>query len=168
MIKICVTGPESSGKTTIASQLAKHFDCQLVLEFAREYLEKNGAEYDQSDLLAIAQGQLKAENDAQGRIVICDTSLEVIQIWSEWKYGSCDAWIETQVENSAFDLYLLCTPDIPWEEDPLRENPTDRNDLFTKYSELLYELNKPVLIVSGSAQERAISAISKINELNIR
>jgi len=167
MIKICVTGPESCGKTTLCQQLSQEFGAKLVLEYAREYLNKHGPEYSKKDLLYIAKGQKEAVSRACGDVIICDTGLEVIQIWSEWKYGSCDPWIVNHVEQSEFDLYLLCRPDIPWVDGPFRENSSDRKTLFDLYFKLLTNLGKPILIIEGSGKKRAQRAIDQINELGL-
>lgn len=154
MIKICITGPESSGKTSLATQLAEHFGATLVPEFARHYLETRGPTYTESDLVNIAQGQKRAEDTAAGELIICDTGLEVIQIWSEWKYGRCDSWIRNQVTQADYDLYLLCKPDIPWQDDPLRENPNDREELFELYEKLISDGDIPVSAISGNSTKR--------------
>ena len=39
MLKIIVTGPESSGKTTLCKSLSKHFKIPYSEEFARKYLD---------------------------------------------------------------------------------------------------------------------------------
>ena len=167
MTKICVTGPESSGKTTLCRELSQEFGAKLILEYALEYLSNYGPEYNKKDLLNIAKGQKKAINQACGDIIICDTGLEVIQIWSKWKYGSCDPWIVNHVEQSEFDLYLLCRPDIPWIDGPYRENPSDRKILFDLYFELLNSLDKPFIIIEGSGEKRVQRAIEKIKELDL-
>ena len=90
--KIAIVGPESTGKSTLAEGLAKHYQTVWVPEYARGYLNKLGRGYDQSDLIKIAQGQLGLEdecvNDAK-RFLFCDTNLVVIKIWSDFKYGNC-------------------------------------------------------------------------------
>ena len=61
--KIVVIGPESTGKSTLCSQLAAHYNTLWVPEYAREYLEKNGTNYSYDDLLAIAKGQINSEEN---------------------------------------------------------------------------------------------------------
>ena len=164
MIKICITGPESSGKTTLATQLAEHFEAQLISEFAREYLEEHGPEYQESDLLTIAQVQFERESRAKGNMIICDTGLEVIQIWSEWKYGDCHSWIKEKVLRADYDLYLLCRPDLPWEADPLRESERDLNELFRRYGAVISKSSIPSRIVSGIGPIRLETAVDFVNE----
>ena len=166
MIKVVVTGPESSGKTTLAQALASRYQAPWVPEYARTYLEQIKRAYREEDLLHIAQGQVEQEDQiARGEplLLICDTSLLVIKIWSDYRYHRCHPWIEQQLTHRSVDHYLLCYPDIPWQPDPQRENPHDRNELF-----MLYQQNlsiKPHTIITGSATARLETAIATIDQL---
>ena len=161
MPKIIVTGPESSGKTTLCKALSAHFKIPFIEEYAREYLDTLNRDYNQDDLLKIAKGQLQAENEIQ----LLDTDLITLKIWSEYKYGSCDNWILAQIEKQKSEkrFYLLCKPDTPWEADPQRENPNDRVDLFTSYKQELDNLGHNYFIVEG--ENRIENSISKISSL---
>lgn len=159
MNKIIITGPESSGKTTLCKNLAKHFKLSFSKEFARFYLEKNGYNYNQSDLLEIAKGQLLSEKNQQ----ILDTDLITIKIWSEYKYGSCDSWILEKINEQKLEqrFYLLCKPDIPWQSDPLRENPDNRDELFEIYKKELEKLGWSYSIIEE--ENRLENSIEKIS-----
>ena len=161
MPKIIVTGPESSGKTTLCKALSEHYDLTYIKEYAREYLTDLGRDYTQEDLLKISKEQLESENNSQ----LLDTDLITIKIWSKYKYGSCDNWILTQIKKQKSEnrFYLLCKPDIPWEADPLRENPTNRNELFEIYKKELEALEHDYFIVEG--ENRTENSISKISPL---
>jgi nicotinamide riboside kinase len=161
MPKIIVTGPESSGKTTLCKALSKHFNLPFSREYTREYLDLLNRDYNQNDLLKIAKGQLQAENGIQ----LLDTDLITIKIWSKYKYGDCDKWILNQIEKQKPEtrFYLLCKPDIAWEEDTLRENPNNREELFELYKKELQYLNRNYFIVEG--ENRAENSISKISSL---
>lgn len=166
--KIAVVGPESTGKTTLARQLAEKYQTRWVPEYAREYLEKQDGNYEQDDLLAIAKGQLRKEEEYEKTakdFLICDTNLIVIKIWSEYKYGSLDQWIEDQIKSRSYDLYLLTNWDIPWEYDVLRETPDDREQLFELYEALLKSYELPYAMIEGSEEERLALAIKNINNL---
>ena len=104
---IVITGPESSGKTTLAKGLAKELNMDYTEEYAREYLNTNST-YRQKDLLYIAQGQLQKEKANLNPTVIHDTDLITIKIWSEYKYNQCNPWIIEQIElqKSENRLYL--------------------------------------------------------------
>ena len=161
MLKIIVTGPESSGKTALCKALSIYFEIPFTEEYAREYLNNLESDYTQSHLLEIAKGQLLSEHNAQ----ILDTDLITIKIWSKYKYGNCDKWIIEQIEKQKTEkrFYLLCKDDIPWEEDPQRENPNDRVDLFTSYKQELDNLGHNYFIVEG--ENRIENSISKISSL---
>ena len=161
MLKIIVTGPESSGKTTLCKELSKHFKIRFTKEFAREYLTHLDKVYTQNDLSEIAKGQLASEHNFQ----LLDTDLITIKIWSKYKYGNCEKWILDTIEKQKTEkrFYFLCKPDIPWESDPLRENPTNKNELFELYKNELEDLEYNYLIVKG--ENRVETSILKISNL---
>lgn len=165
-MKVVVTGPESSGKSTLCKALAKHYGIPWVSEYSRSYLIQRKGIYVEDDLLSIAEGQIKVEDEAMAKaneLVICDTSLEVVKIWSEWKYGRCNPFIEKQAFARAPDLFLLLKPDIPWEADRLRENPTDREELFAYYQKSLKAYSSEIVEVSGEKDRRLKLAITAID-----
>ncbi len=167
MKKIVITGPESSGKTTLATQLAGHFGCPLVPEYARVYLSQLDRPYREADLLHIARGQLEAEKQLAGEaaLLICDTDLITLYIWSIYKYGRCDDWIVRQIEQRPYELYLLCRPDIPWVYDPLREHPAERASIYKLYEQSLQRLQNKYVPVWGTESERLNLAVSAIKAL---
>jgi len=161
MLKIIVTGPESSGKTTLCKALSKHFHLPFSKEYAREYLDELDRDYEKNDLVPIAKGQLESEINSQ----LLDTDLITIKIWSEYKYGSCDKWILDQIEIQKTEkrFYLLCSPDIPWQADKQRENPNDREEIFKIYKQELEALGHDYFIVEGG--NRTENSILKISSL---
>ena len=161
LLKIIVTGPESSGKTNLCNALSKHFNLPFSKEYAREYLNTLKRDYNPDDLLKIAKGQLKTENGLQ----LLDTDLITLKIWSEYKYGSCDKWILEQIETQKSEkrFYLLCSPDIPWQADKQRENPNNREELFEIYKQELDDLGHKYFIVEG--ENRMENSILKISTL---
>ena len=166
-LKIIITGPESSGKTTLCQQLSTHFKIPFSKEFAREFLSDLDREYTQNDLLEIAKGQLASEQltTSNQQLSIHDTDLITIKIWSEYKYGNCDNWILDQIEKQKSEnrFYLLCRADITWEADPLRENPDSRGELFEIYKKELEHLGHNYLIVEG--EERMEKSLKKICQI---
>jgi len=162
-----VLGPECTGKTDLSMFLAAHYGTVWVAEYARAYLGKLGRKYDQADLLKIAHGQLRMEDewlrDAKD-LLICDTNLVVIKIWSEVKYGSCDEEIIETMATRAYDLYLLTYIDVPWEDDPLREHPQRREELYNLYVAELKKLATPFVEIRGSIEQRRNTAIEAIQK----
>jgi NadR type nicotinamide-nucleotide adenylyltransferase len=164
-LKIAITGPESTGKSMLAEQLAEHYHTLWVPEYAREYINNLDRPYNQEDILEIARGQIRSETSISlqtGDLLICDTELIVTKIWSEVKYGNCDPWILNMLENHTYDLYLLCDIDLPWEEDPQREHPHEREYLFNLYKEELTGRALPFFVISGVGKKRLNNAIRVI------
>lgn len=166
MLKIAVVGPESSGKTTLCEVLMLERRAWMVSEAAREFLGAIDRPYAEEDLLEIAKAQAANEDMLTGEfsegVVVCDTDLITIRIWSEEKFGRCHPWILKQSEERHYDLWLLCKPEMPWEPDPLRENPHDRERLFNVYEGMLKWLEKPYMIMEGSREKRLADASKAI------
>lgn len=165
-IRIVITGPESSGKSSLIEKLALHYKTMWVTEYAREYIDKLDREYSYNDILHIAKGQISRENEMAkntGEFLFCDTGLVVPKIWCDVKYGKCHQWIEDTIEIHKYNLYLLCKPDIPWQTDPQRENPNDRKALFDLYLNELTKRNLPYFIVKGIGEKRLLNAIHCID-----
>lgn len=182
--KIVVIGPESTGKSTLCSQLAQHFNTVWCAEYAREYLLKNGTNYTYNQLLEVAMGQVKLEDEtidvatqlyaaalAQGKNipVIIDTDMHVMQVWCNFVFGKVHPFVKEQLQQRQYDLYLLCNTDLPWVKDELREYPdlATRQELFNIYKSLLDNQPVPWQLISGTHQHRlniAIEAVNKIME----
>jgi NadR type nicotinamide-nucleotide adenylyltransferase len=166
-IKIVITGPESTGKSTLAKKLSVHFDAPWLPEYAREYLENLNRDYVQADLLEIALGQSLSEKKALKKrpaLLLADTSFEVIKIWSEWKFNECHTHINKLLNEQSADLYLLLYPDVEWQHDPLREHPNQRLQLFQKYEQLLIENNCFFNVIKGTGINRFKNATKAILE----
>lgn len=158
-IRIAITGPESSGKTILSRALARRFETVFTPEFARYYLGKLDRPYAFADLERIAKGQLQWQQRDAGRanhLLFCDSDLVVIKVWSDVRFGRTDPWIIRQLEHNPFDLTLLCYPDIPWEYDPLRENPLDREELLSFYIQELNRFKIPFLEIRGDDPGRRL------------
>ena len=166
MPKIIVTGPESSGKTTLCKALSKYFHLPFSKEYAREYLDELNRDYNQGDLLEIAKGQLNSEQNIQ----LLDTDLITIKIWSKYKYGSCDKWILSEIERQKSEnrYYLLCSPDIHWQEEDQRENPHNRDELLKLYNNELLNLKYKFFLITGYGDQRLKNAIKIVDEINFQ
>lgn len=167
--KVVIIGPESTGKSTLAENLAGYFGCLWVPEFAREYLENLGRPYEYDDLTEIAKGQVGLEDEfglKSKDLLVCDTDLNVIKVWSNHKYGRVHPWIEDQIKTRKYDLYLLTDIDIPWKDDPQREHPdpTMRKYFFDLYQKILLESGVPFAFVSGNQEERKQLSIDFIHQ----
>jgi NadR type nicotinamide-nucleotide adenylyltransferase len=169
--KIAVIGPECTGKSELSTFLADHYKTAWVPEYAREYLDHLSRPYKQSDLIAIAHGQLHSEDthaQRANRILICDTNLYVIKVWSLFKYGTCDPEILNAIATRQYDLYLLTYVDILWEEDPLREHPDKRQQLYDIYLKEMLHQAVPFIEIKGERQQRRKSALDAIEKLLLK
>lgn len=185
MKKIVIIGPESTGKSTLCQQLAAHYHSSWVEEYAREYLLKNGTDYDFDDLLTIAKGQIKEEELAVGSwqltkkseidnlparqaglksAIFIDTDMYVMKVWCEFVFDKCHHWILNRIAERKYDLYLLCNIDLPWIKDELREYPDleSRQKLYCYYKDIMVNQNVPWVDISGSYEERLEKAIKAV------
>jgi nicotinamide riboside kinase len=164
MKKIAITGPECSGKSTLAMMLSPKLGVNWIPEHARSYLQKLGRQYSQDDLDIIARRQQMMIDAVLSldKTVLTDTEMLVLKIWSEEKYGACSPYIEALWQSQEMDLYILCKPDIPYEEDELRENPDDRDRLFDIYKSYLDERGVNYIVSTGDLQTRVDQALTAI------
>ncbi|MBA4055926.1 MAG: ATPase [Marivirga sp.] len=167
--KVAVIGPECTGKSSLSEFLAGHFKTDWVPEYARGYLNNLIRPYEQHDLLAIAHGQMRIEDewtrDAKS-LIICDTNLYVIKVWSEFKYGNCEDEILKQIATRQYDLYLLTYIDLAWEEDPQREHPDKREKLYQIYLNEMKNQPVPFVEIKGDRELRRKTAIEAIEKLS--
>ncbi len=171
--KIVVIGPESTGKSTLAQMLATHYATDWVKEYARDYLNDLKRDYKETDLPAIARGQILEEDKKTAQsthpYLFCDTDLYVIKVWSEHKYNHCDNWILQQIARRPYDLYLLTYIDTPWEPDPQREypDPKMRQYFYDTYKDIV--INSGVLWtdIRGNPQKRLQQSIAAIEKYGL-
>ena len=172
LVKVVIFGPESTGKTTLARELAAHYDTIWVPEYAREYLQKKWDETKEicalEDMLPIAEGQMLLENELgeqANKVLICDTDLLETKVYSEIYFdGYVDPGLEASALRNHYDLYLLTSIDVPWEKDDLRDRPFDREAIFDKFKGALEKYDRNFVILKGDRATRLHQAISEIDQ----
>jgi NadR type nicotinamide-nucleotide adenylyltransferase len=162
--RICLFGPESSGKTTLAGQLAGHFATVVAPEYGRAYTDVFGVDCAADDLLNIANGQaaaIAAAARAANRILITDTDPVLTAVWAEMLLGQRLPGLD-RVEPS--DFYLLTDIDTPWADDGTRYFPDDatRRRFFDLCVRELEIRHLPFVRLSGNAETRFRTAIQAI------
>ncbi len=171
--KIVVLGPESTGKSTLCSDLAAQYDCLWCPEYARDYLLKNGMNYSFSTLLTIAREQkaleeeyLKKARIRKDRFLFVDTDQYVMKVWCEFVFNKCHQWIIDELSENQCDYYFLCNIDLPWVKDDLREYPDleSREKLYNIYNDIMINQSVPWTIISGNAESRLQMAIGAIHK----
>ncbi len=176
IVKVVLFGPESTGKTTLASQLAYHYQTVWAPEYARNYLQKKWNNKRQvcehKDLIPIAIGQMKLENKLAKRadkVLICDTDLLETKVYSEEYYdGIVDRDLEAAANKNQYDLYLLTYIDIPWKLDSIRDRPGQRENMFNAFENTLKKFDRPYILLKGDEETRFKKAVASIDEVLVK
>ncbi|WP_439815188.1 AAA family ATPase [Zavarzinia sp. CC-PAN008] len=167
--RVCIFGPESTGKTTLAARLARAFDTRHVPEYARALLDAGGR-CDYEDIPLIAAGQVAAEDAAakQARgVVVCDTDPLTTTIWSRWLFGRVPAEVEALAAARSYDLTLLCDIDCPWVDDGQRYygDPDMRARFMADCRATLQAARRPYVVLNGDWDARFDAACAAIRAL---
>jgi NadR type nicotinamide-nucleotide adenylyltransferase len=166
---IIVTGPESTGKTTVAKYLSEKYNGYYFPELAREYVEKLGRKYNYRDIVHIAEKQKEQFENAMSlckdKTAIFDTYLIITKIWMVWNSGRYETWIDEMIEKTNQAVFLLCTPDLEWQADNVRENGGEKRiELFNLYREELENFDLNYSLIEGNGTARFDNAERVIKE----
>ena len=167
IIKIAIVGPESTGKSTMSAYLANHYNTVWVPEYAREYCEKLTEPPTWQDEINMFYGQLALEKEylpKANKILICDTTFITVKIWSDQMFGRSPQEVLDELPKHSYDLYLLLSIDLPWEDDSLRDFPNMREHFMDVWHKELQELNANYIVISGAGKERYDSAVKAIDD----
>lgn len=175
MIRVCLTGPESTGKSTLAQQLAEWANTEWVPEASRVYAERKGAPLTAADVGPIAEEHIALADAAAervrgrgGRLLILDADLLSTVIYARHYYGHAPAWVERMERARRADLYLLCDVDVPWVPDGIRDRPENRPAMFTLFERALARRRATVVRVRGGWDARWQLARDAIRTLRER
>jgi NadR type nicotinamide-nucleotide adenylyltransferase len=166
--RVCIFGPESTGKSTLARKLAKHFGTTYVSEYARALIERQSGACSKSDLELILRGQQAAEaamRNQASKVLFADTDAISTLLWSQWLFQDRPDWLVREASSSDFDLYLLCDTDVPWVADTVRYLPNQRTVQFEEAKAILDEFNQPYIVIRGSWDERFTTAVKAVEGL---
>lgn len=163
--KIAIVGPESTGKSTITQQLAKHYKTLWVPEYARYYCAALTDPCTLQDEINMFHGQLALEESilaiAEKELIFCDTTFITVKIWSDEVFGETPKMVLDALPNYTYDLYLLMDIDLPWQEDPLRDFPHKREHFMQIWHQELLNLNANYVVIGGQ-EERLKNAIEAV------
>lgn len=164
--KVCIFGPESTGKSTLTRQLAVRYGTMGVPEYARDVIEKQG-EIGAADMVRIARGQQEAIATAlpdANRVLFSDTDALSTTVWARWLYGVRDAAVEELARAQACDFYLLLAPDLPWVPDMVRYFEGRGEEFFADCEATLKEYGRPYAIVGGQGEMRLRNAVTAVDQ----
>lgn len=159
--KIVLIGPESTGKTTLALKLAKHYHTVHVPEYSRMYAENQlllNKLLTKNDVIPIAEGQMQLENSLTPKantVLVCDTDLLETKVYADTYYPEAlFPDLEKYARQNTYDLYFLTDVDVPWKSDPVRDQPHDREKMLLAFENALKACNKPYVLLTGPTRER--------------
>ncbi|MBN1524832.1 MAG: ATP-binding protein [Spirochaetales bacterium] len=171
MNTVVLTGPECTGKSTLARGLAAEYGTVFVPETARDYAEKHKRErgrkhYSYEEIEGIARMHLEAiekQKTLANRFLFIDTHLVIFKVWFLREHRRCPDWIDIELNKNPCSLYLLCLPDIPWHPDSARQHGGKARDvLFELYKQELDEYRLPWQLVQGAGRSRFDCAVTRI------
>lgn len=168
LTRVVLTGSESTGKTTLALQLAAHYGVECVPEFVREYAAQKASPLAMSDHGPIAHGQMALENSYAARaesLLIQDTDLLSTVAYCHHYFGACPPWIEETAMTRRPALYLLAGIDVPWEADGIRDRGKRRDEMHTLFVETLRRLKAPYVVIVGLGEQRLQRALAIVDAL---
>lgn len=158
LVKIAIVGPESTGKSTMANFLAKKFNSICVPEYARYYCKSLNNQYTLQDEINMYYGQIALEDaivaSTQQNVIFCDTTILTVKIWSDHLFKHTPQFILDEITNRKYDLYLLMDIDLPWEHDPLRDFPNEREHFMNVWIQELNALQANYVIINSEKDER--------------
>ena len=172
-LRVVLIGPECTGKTWLARDLAGHYSVPWAEEHAREYVDRHGAALTYADVDPIGLGQRAGEDAVIARagaahrpLVLLDTDLVSTMVYSRHYYGDCPRWIEDEAARRLGDLYLLHHVDVEWVPDGhQREQPERREELLGRFRGALLALGAAAADVKGPWDERRRRAVAAIDGL---
>ncbi len=172
--RVCAVGAESTGTTTIARDLADHYQTVWIPEYGREYYECRfrGAGADRpwtsDEFVHIAEEQARREDlgaQAADRVLMCDTDPFATEIWHERYVGAQSAEVAAIAAGRKYGLYLLTGIDMAFIQDGLRDGETIRDWMHGRFLRELENRGKPHLVLEGDRQTRLSRAVERVDEL---
>lgn len=162
---VVVTGPECTGKTTLAAALADLFAAPWTPEASRRFAEQASEPLSSGTVAPIARLAMRLEDEARAAsptLLIRDTDLVSTIVYARHYYGSVEEWIAAEARARRADLYLLCAPDLPWTPDGIRDRPDQRDEMYADFGRTLAELHAPVSEIRGAGDARTLAAVASV------
>jgi HTH-type transcriptional repressor of NAD biosynthesis genes len=163
--KICMYGPESTGKSTMARKMAERYHTEFVPEVAREMLTSNNFALDKIIEIGEAQTQRILEKvQIANRILFCDTDLITTQIYSQYYLHQVPDILYGLENKVKYDHYFLFDIDVPWIADGLRDLGDKRDYMYEIFRSELDKRKIPYTKVQGTSVQREQIIISWMHQ----
>lgn len=175
--RVVLIGAESTGKTTLAEELAENYATCWVAEYGREHWERKieglafddpGVSWTREEFVHIASEQQRRENELArlaNRVLICDTNAFATGTWYERYQGKRDGEVDSIGALDKVDLYLLTAPDVPFVQDGVRDGEHIREWMHDRFKEQLSAGTVTFMELRGTYAERKKNAIIAIDKL---
>lgn len=150
----------------MSAYLADYYHTIWVPEFARDYCAALTGPPTIEDEVNMFIGQVALEKELAPKanhILICDTTFITVKIWSDAFFGYTPQVVLDELPKQHYDLYLLLDIDLPWQDDPLRDFPTQREHFMEVWHRELKALNANYVVISGAGQDRYNNAVKAID-----
>ena len=192
--RVVIVGAESTGKTTLAAELAallrardgafgltrwvpeygrEHTVLLLARERCRAALEGRPPPElaslrwpsEEFERIALEQNAREdAEARAGGPVLVCDTDAFATAVWHERYVGRRSAAVEALGRRGA--LYLLTDPgDVPFVQDGLRDGEHLRSWMTAVFAERLAATGRRWQLLRGAREVRAGAALAAVDAL---
>lgn len=163
--KVAIVGAESTGKSTLAEQLAAQYKTVFVPEQARD-LVPDSKTCTWEDLLKIGTAHAAAIEDelkVANRLLFLDTEINTTKAYGQYLFGRTPEF-SAHIEHLNYaDLYLLLDTDVPYVQDGTRLDETDRNAMQAAHLAQLQSADITPVIITGSWEERFRAACAAIH-----
>lgn len=174
--RICIVGAESTGTTTLAQDLAKHYETLWVPEYGRLYSEAkqfadaHGASWESTEFVHIAEAQSAMEDTlatCANKLLICDTNAFATMLWHERYMDAANDIVEkiASQRKQLYDLYIVTGDEIPFVQDGLRDGEAIRHQMHESFELRVADQDIPYYVLRGSREERKREAIAVCDEL---
>ncbi len=162
--KICLYGPESTGKSVMAKWLADSYQTEWVPEVAREFVTSN--EFSVEDIIKIGYAhaaRIEEKTKSANKILFCDTDAITTQIYSRHYLGVIPHELIELEKRITYDYYFLFDIDVPWVADDMRDLGDRRKEMFNIFKKELDDRKITYELVSGKWKERQDQITSFMN-----
>ena len=165
--RVCLIGPDGTGKSALAEQLAVHYDTVAAYAYKERAAQASTATTPNKKAKAskiklhevgdIVRGQLATEDALArhaNRVLICDSDALTLSVWSQQTFGECPPEVSELAKARTYDLYLLMDVDMQWLAQGHNLDADGQQQAFAAYRQQLIERDLKYLRLDGDYDTR--------------